>query len=236
MSKKQKKFNLHVNPNSNIDPLLKEFKPRTKNQFNYARTIIESDVTFCTGPAGSGKSSVAVGLAINALYNNKVGRIVVARPVVEATYGPKTVIGALPGGLREKIDPYVMPIYEELVGYLGKSRCERYIKDGIIELLPLELMRGITRNNSFLILDEAQNATFKQITLFITRLGIQSKCIVNGDINQSDLPYDLRGGLTKYINLLANTEGVGISQLDGSDNQRHPTVSRILAKVEENND
>ncbi len=213
--------------------LLKEFKPRTQNQYEYIRCIIESEITFSIGPAGSGKTACAIGLALEYLSEGKISKIVLTRPIVEASYKS---LGALPGGILEKIGPYMTPLYEEIEGYLGKYKLDEYIKNGTIVICPLEVMRGRTFERSVIILDEAQNATFDQITMFISRLGESSKAIINGDTRQTDLPSRLAGGLSTHIEILNHVEGVSVSYLDKSDIQRNPIVGRILDKVEAYND
>ncbi len=213
--------------------LLKEFKPRTQNQYEYVRSIIESDITFCTGVAGTGKTSCAVGVAVDYLIEGKISRIVLTRPIVEASYKS---LGFLPGDVSAKMAPYMVPLYEELQGYLGRYKLDEYIKNGIIIICPLELMRGRTFDNSIIIADEAQNCTFDQITMFITRLGKNSKAIINGDIKQTDLPDRLSGGLSTHIDILKGIEGISFCQLDKSDIQRSPIISKVLEKVEAYNE
>lgn len=228
-NRKTKKVKVLQNPFQQ-EPLLKDFKPRTRNQFKYAKAVIESDVTFCVGPAGCGKSTVAVGLAAKALYLGKVDKIVITRPIVESDFKS---MGALPGDIREKLAPYIRPVYEELVGYFGKVRLERYIRDEVIDICPLNTMRGITFNRSIMILDEAQNAMFGQLAMFTTRLGTGSKCIINGDLYQSDLPYEFLGDFDRYLEVMKNVQGVSIVELDKTDNQRHPTVQNIISALED---
>src|SRR3990167_8763433 len=199
MSKRYKSKKRSTVDKEKSNLLLKEFKPRTINQNSYVRAIVETDLILCNGPAGCGKTACAVGMGVEYLHSGKVEKLVITRPIVEASHKS---IGALPGNVREKVGPYLFPLYEELEGYLGKSRLERYISEDKIDICPLELMRGRTFNNSFLILDEAQNALFSQIQLFITRLGNDSKAIINGDIKQTDLPHRLAGGLKEFMSIL----------------------------------
>ena len=186
----------------------------------------DSSVTFCSGPAGSGKTSVAVGLACEYLAQEKVKKIVITRPVVESGRG----LGHLPGTLIEKINPYLVPILEEMNMYLLKSNVELYRDQEIIELCPLEYMRGRNFHDCFMILDEAQNATFEQIKMFITRIGRNSKAVINGDLKQSDLGFE-GGGLLTCMDELDGVEGVATCELDYSDIIRSDVVARILRRL-----
>ena len=202
----------------------KTLKPKTKNQEEYIRTIAESNVTFCTGPAGTGKTAVAVGLACEHLFDKKIEKIIVTRPVIESGKG----LGFLPGTFDEKIHPYLVPVLEEMEYRLNKNRVQDYRDSGLIEVCPLEYMRGRNFHNSFMILDEAQNATFDQLKMFITRIGQDSKAIVNGDLDQTDLPEHLSGGLEAFVDKLEGVSGVGISVLTDEDIIRNSIISRIL--------
>ncbi len=193
--------------NNTIIQRRKKLKAKTDNQELYIDSMHDSDVTFCSGPAGSGKTSVSVGLACEYLMEEKVKRIIITRPVVESGRG----LGHLPGTLVEKINPYLIPILEEMNMYLTKARVENFREEGVIELCPLEYMRGRNFHECFMILDEAQNATFEQIKMFITRIGRNSKAVINGDLGQSDLG-NLSGGLTECMNRLSEVEGVGVSE------------------------
>ena len=208
-------------------PRRKTLKPKTENQASYIRDMAESDLTFCSGPAGSGKTSVAVGLGCEYLLDQKVEKIIVTRPVVETGKG----LGHLPGTLIEKINPYLIPILEEMNLYLTKMAVESYRSNNIIELCPLEYMRGRNFHNSFMILDEAQNATFEQIKMFITRIGRGSKAIINGDLHQSDLKNGDTGGLKVCMNKLRGLEGVSICELQYSDIIRNDIISKILMRL-----
>jgi phosphate starvation-inducible PhoH-like protein len=203
----------------------KKLKPKTKNQELYINTVSKSDVTFCTGPAGSGKTAISVGVACEQLIKNNVEKIIITRPVIESGKG----LGFLPGTFDEKIHPYMVPILEEMRLYLGKSVLEKYREERIIEVCPLEYMRGRNFHGSFMILDEAQNATLEQIKMFITRIGRDSKAVINGDADQSDLPYNLRGSLEDCIEYLYDVKGVGVAELDDSDIIRHKVISSILS-------
>ncbi len=234
MAKKRNANGNSVNGNGNGHTngdtyrLLREFKPKTTNQSIYTRSIIESDVIFCTGPAGTGKTAVAVGLACEHLVHGKISKIVITRPVVESGRG----IGYLPGTANEKLHPYLLPILDEMSVYFSEFEIQKLIHINTIEIAPLEYMRGRNFHNAFMILDEAQNATFHQIKMFITRLGRNSKCIINGDLHQSDLGECDDLGLQTCIDRLDDLHGVSINQLDHSDIIRHPLISKILAKLE----
>ena len=205
----------------------KKLLPKTNNQTDYIRTISESEVTICVGPAGSGKTAVAVGLACEYILSGKVKKIIITRPVVEAGKG----LGFLPGTFDEKIHPYLVPVLEEMHLYLGKDMVKSLKEKTLIEVCPLEYMRGRNFHNSFMILDEAQNCTYEQIKMFLTRIGRSSKAVLNGDLDQSDLPMRLRGALENCVNKLDGVEGVGISELDESDIIRNDVISKILSRL-----
>lgn len=205
----------------------KKLKPKTRNQSDYIISMSENDVTFCSGPAGSGKTAVAVGLACEYILNNKIEKIVITRPVVESGRG----IGFLPGSLVEKVHPYMVPIIEEMKLYLGTETFNTMRSTNEIEICPLEYMRGRNFHNTFMILDEAQNATFEQIKMFLTRIGIGSKAIINGDLDQTDLKGDSFGGLSSCMGSLDNLEGVGICRLDHSDIVRNDIIAKILKRL-----
>ena len=209
----------------------KILRPKTRNQENYMGFINKSDVTFCSGPAGSGKTSVSVGMACEYLIEKKIDKIIITRPVVESGRG----LGHLPGTLVEKINPYLIPILEEMNKYLTKATVEAYRKKNIIELCPLEYMRGRNFHGCFMILDEAQNATFEQIKMFITRIGQQSKAVINGDLRQSDLGSQ-QGGLYTCMKKLSEIPSVGVCKLGYEDIVRSDIVSKILMKLNEKED
>ena len=209
----------------------KILRPKTRNQETYMQSINKSDVTFCSGPAGSGKTSVSVGMACEYLIEKKVDKIIITRPVVESGRG----LGHLPGTLVEKINPYLIPILEEMNQYLTKNTVETYRSSDIIELCPLEYMRGRNFHNCFMILDEAQNATFEQIKMFITRIGKDSKAVINGDLRQSDLGKH-QGGLKTCMDKLSEVSGVGVCKLDYSDIVRSGIVSKILMTLNKEED
>ena len=203
----------------------KTLRAKTENQIDYIETIKESSVTFCIGPAGTGKTAVAVGLACQYLLEERIKKIIITRPVVAAGKG----LGFLPGTFDEKIHPYLVPILEEMNIYLGKDRLEKLKEELIIEVWPLEYMRGRNFHHSFMILDEAQNATLEQIKMFITRIGRHSKAVINGDTDQSDLPYSARGALEDCVDYLDGVQGVGIAEIDETDIIRNPVISKILS-------
>ena len=202
----------------------KALKPKTKNQEDYVRAISANEVCFCTGPAGTGKTAVAVGLACDYLLDKRVEKIIVTRPVIESGRG----LGFLPGTFEEKIHPYLVPVLEEMQYRLNTNRVQAYREEGKIEVVPLEYMRGRNFHNCFMILDEAQNATFEQLKMFITRIGWDSKAVINGDIDQTDLLNKDRGGLEEFLERLEDVVGVGIAELTDEDIIRNPIISKVL--------
>lgn len=208
---------------------LKIVKPKTKGQAEYIRTIAENDVTLCHGVAGTGKTYLAISLACQKLCEGEYKKILVTRPIVAAS---AKNIGALPGGVREKIDPYLIPTMLEMQKYFNNSHreVEDYIRQGVIELAPLELMRGRTFDETFMILDEAQNATYEQVKMFLTRIGDKSKVVVNGDTDQTDLHKD-GGGFKECIDRLTGVQGIGISYLGIQDIVRNEIIKRILGAL-----
>jgi phosphate starvation-inducible PhoH-like protein len=203
--------------------------PRTKGQAGYLEAVRENEVVFAIGPAGTGKTYLAVVMALRALQNREVERIFLARPAVEA--GEQ--LGFLPGDLQEKIDPYLRPLYDALSDCLGASRVARYLGDGTIEVAPLAYMRGRTLTRAFVILDEAQNTTLGQMKMFLTRIGEGTRAIVTGDITQIDLPDPGASGLVRVRPILQRVPGVSFVELDERDVVRHPLVRRIVAAFEE---
>ncbi len=199
-------------------------KPRGKNQQAYVRQIGRCDINFGIGPAGTGKTYLAVACAVEALLNDRVRRILLVRPAVEA--GEK--LGFLPGDLSQKIDPYLRPLYDALYEMLGFETVNKYIERNIIEVAPLAFMRGRTLNNSFIILDEAQNTTREQMKMFLTRIGFGSTAVVTGDATQIDLPRGTQSGLTHVMNVLDDVEGIGFTYFQARDVVRHPLVQRIV--------
>jgi len=199
-------------------------KPRGKNQQAYVRTIKKYDINFGIGPAGTGKTYLAVACGVEALLEERVRRILLVRPAVEA--GEK--LGFLPGDLSQKIDPYLRPLYVALYEMLGFEAVNKYIERNIIEVAPLAFMRGRTLNNAFIILDEAQNTTREQMKMFLTRIGFGSTAVITGDATQIDLPRGCPSGLTHASNILDGVEGLGFTYFGNKDVVRHPLVQRIV--------
>lgn len=207
----------------------KSIYPRTLNQKIYINALNKNDVIFALGPAGTGKTYLAVMYALRALKLGVIKKIVLVRPVVEA--GEK--LGFLPGDLKEKIDPYLVPLYDALYEGLGKEAVDRYLEKGIIEVAPLAYMRGRTLENALIILDEAQNANLTQMKMFLTRLGFNSKMIITGDITQIDLPNKMQSGLIEATNILGDIKGIKIIRFSNEDVMRHPLVFEIIKRYEE---
>ena len=206
----------------------KTITPRSLNQMRYLEAMDRSDMVFGVGPAGTGKTYLAVAHALSALLARRVRRIVLSRPAVEA--GER--LGFLPGSLQQKIDPYLRPLYDAIHDLLEADRVERYLSDGTVEVAPLAFMRGRSLNESFIILDEAQNATAEQMKMFITRLGFGSKAVVTGDITQIDLPRGKRSGLIEALDVLRGVKGVRFVRFDERDVVRHDLVKRIILAYE----
>lgn len=205
-----------------------EIRAKTFRQRKYVQAIRTHDMTFCVGPAGTGKTFLAAILAVKALLDNEYERLILTRPAVEA--GEK--LGFLPGDLQQKINPYLRPLYDALYELIEPEKMTNLMEKGIIEVAPLAYMRGRTLNNSFVILDEAQNTTPAQMKMVLTRLGFRSKMVVTGDITQTDLPLSQKSGLSVAIKILKNVEGIAISELSQADVVRHPLVQRIVAAYE----
>ncbi|MCB1687723.1 MAG: PhoH family protein [Halioglobus sp.] len=199
-------------------------KPRGKNQQSYVRTIKQFDINFGIGPAGTGKTYLAVACGVEALLEERVRRILLVRPAVEA--GEK--LGFLPGDISQKIDPYLRPLYDALYEMLGFETVNKYIERNIIEVAPLAFMRGRTLNNAFIILDEAQNTTREQMKMFLTRIGFGSTAVITGDATQIDLPRGAQSGLTHASSILGDVEGIGFTYFGNKDVVRHPLVQRIV--------
>ena len=198
--------------------------PKTKGQKKYYKAVLKNDIVFAIGPAGTGKTYQAVACAVSALKNNEVEKIVITRPVVEA--GER--LGFLPGDLKEKVDPYLTPLYDALYKMLDKDKLRTYLNNKIIEIAPLAYMRGRTLHNSFMILDEAQNSTKMQMKMFLTRLGVTSKAIITGDITQTDLNIGETSGLVDASNVLQKIKGISFIELDEKDIVRHQLVKDII--------
>lgn len=205
-------------------PAGNKIKARTVNQSKMVSASEKDDMVFAIGPAGTGKTYTAVALAVRALKEKQVKRIVLTRPAVEAGEN----LGFLPGDLKEKLDPYMQPLYDGLMDMIHYEKLADYIEKGVIEVAPLAFMRGRTLDNAFVILDEAQNTTLPQMKMFLTRMGEQAKFIITGDSTQVDLPRNQPSGLLKAVELLEGTDGISIIRLDGSDVIRHKLVGKII--------
>ena len=206
-------------------------KPRTPNQEEYYKSTLTNDIVFAIGPAGTGKTYLAVAIAIAAFKNHEVQRIILTRPAVEA--GEK--LGFLPGDLKEKVDPYLAPLYDALYEMLPTEKLRSLIDQKIIEVIPLAYMRGRTLNNAYVILDEAQNTTSMQMKMFLTRLGANSKAIITGDITQIDLPDSTTSGLLEAESILKGIEGIGFIYFDARDVVRHKLVKDIIKAYDTKN-
>lgn len=202
--------------------------PRSVNQYRYLRAMLDHDIVISTGPAGTGKTFMAVAMAAAALNEKKVRRIVLARPAVEA--GEK--LGFLPGDLADKVNPYLRPLYDSLYDLIGFEKVGRLMERQVIEVAPIAFMRGRTLNESFVILDEAQNTTSEQMKMFLTRIGFGSKAVINGDVTQIDLPSNRGSGLRQALGVLDGVPGIGFVHFERSDVVRHPLVQKIVAAYE----
>lgn len=206
----------------------KSIVPRGNNQRSYIESINQNDINFGIGPAGTGKTYLAVASAVDALLKEKVDRIILMRPAVEA--GEK--LGFLPGDLSQKVDPYLRPLYDALYEMLGIERTEKYLEKGIVEIAPLAYMRGRTLNNSFIIVDESQNTTKEQMKMILTRMGFGSYLLINGDLTQIDLPKNIESGLAHAVRVVNDTEDIGVVHFDSKDIVRHPLVRKIIDAYE----
>lgn len=207
----------------------KTLKPKTLGQKRYIDAIKKKDIVFGIGPAGTGKTYLAMAMAIKAFKNKEVDRIILTRPAVEAGEN----LGFLPGDLQEKVDPYLRPVYDALFDIMGSEHYLRYLEKGLIEVAPLAYMRGRTLDSAYVILDEAQNTTNEQMKMFLTRLGFGSKAIITGDITQVDLPRGKESGLKTAAKILSDVKGIDMIHLSKADIVRHPLVQRIVAAYEE---
>ena len=203
-------------------------KPKTPNQQKLVEAVFDNDLVFAVGPAGTGKTYISVALAVRALKNKHVKKIIITRPAVEAGEN----LGFLPGDLKEKIDPYLRPIYDALQDMIPAEKLKFYQENGIIEIAPLAYMRGRTLQNAYILLDEAQNTTPMQLKMFLTRMGPNSKVIITGDISQIDLPRKQKSGLIEAVDILGGIDGIGFVKLDGSDVVRHKLVRKIIDAYE----
>ncbi|WP_075482972.1 PhoH family protein [Candidatus Pelagibacter communis] len=229
------KFMIDEKTDKKIEYIIKTPKksviPRSEKQKNYVRALRESDIIISCGPAGTGKTFLAVAVALTMLLDKKIERIILSRPAVEA--GER--LGFLPGDMREKVDPYLRPLYDSLYDLLDFEKIQKRIEIGDIEIAPLAFMRGRTLKNSFAILDEAQNATDTQIKMFLTRIGENSKIVINGDPSQIDLPNKSLSGLNKSKKLLGHLNEISVVDFDHSDVVRHPLVSKIVKAYSDQN-
>jgi phosphate starvation-inducible PhoH-like protein len=207
----------------------KTISPKSLNQRRYVDAIERHDMVFGIGPSGTGKTYLAVAMAVDALLSKEVSRIILARPAVEA--GER--LGFLPGTLQEKVNPYLRPLYDALYDVLDPDRVERFVEKSVIEIAPIAFMRGRTLNDAFVILDEAQNTTSEQMKMFLTRLGFNSKAVVTGDVTQIDLPSGRRSGLVEAVEVVSRVEGISIVYFTERDVVRHSLVQRIIRAYEE---
>jgi len=222
-----KKYQKKSSKKQNSPQQLKIVEPKTENQQEYIRSIAENDIVFCTGPSGCGKSYIASGIASQKLHYDQIENIIITRPLV--CTGKE--IGSLPGELNEKIAPYLLPMQENLKHFLGRAFYGEYFNQRRMRYMPLEIMRGSTFNYSYMILDEAQNCSMEQIKMFITRMGENSKVLINGDIKQTDIKS--RSGLAECIDRLYNVNGVGVCRLTHQDIQRNGILGRVLTALEQ---
>ncbi|TRW49424.1 PhoH family protein [Aliidiomarina halalkaliphila] len=203
-------------------------KPRNRNQQEYVRAILTNDINFGIGPAGTGKTYLAVAAAVDALERQEIRRILLTRPAVEA--GEK--LGFLPGDLAQKVDPYLRPLYDALFEMLGFEKVEKLLERNVIEIAPLAYMRGRTLNDAFILLDESQNTTQEQMKMFLTRIGFNSKAVITGDITQIDLPRGQKSGLRQAIEVLNDVDGISFTFFTAKDVVRHPVVQRVVQAYE----
>ena len=211
-----------------LTQLGKPIKCKTIGQAEYVKRMRENNIVFGIGPAGTGKTYLAMAMAVNAFRKNEVSKIILTRPAIEA--GEK--LGFLPGDLQSKVDPYLRPLYDALFEIMGPENFEKNMEKGLIEVAPLAYMRGRTLNNAYIVLDEAQNTTPQQMKMFLTRIGFGSKAVITGDLTQVDLPRENQSGLKEALKVLEKVEGIGFSFLDRRDVVRHPLVQRIVDAYE----
>lgn len=228
-SKKSKTIDLTNTPLENKGIASRnQLKPRSKNQTEYIRNIVEHTITFCQGKPGTGKTHIAVGLALEYLLDEKIKKIIVTRPVVEA--GEK--IGYLPGDANSKLFPYLLPIEDEINYFIGPSLNASLKLNNKIEIVPLGFMRGRNFHDSFIIADECQNASYEQLKMLLTRIGRNSKMVLTGDVQQSDLLRHLQGGFNTLYNLMDGLDGVGVCKLEDIDIVRNPIIAKILGRLD----
>ena len=202
----------------------KPIRAKTRNQKMLVHSVENNDVVFAVGPAGTGKTYTAVAMAVRALKNKLVKKIIMTRPAVEAGEN----LGFLPGDLKEKIDPYLRPLYDALDDMIPAEKLDHFMQNRTIEIAPLAFMRGRTLDNAFIILDEAQNCSTMQLKMFLTRLGPTAKCVITGDLSQIDLPYHQKSGLRRAIDILSGLSGIGVVNLSAGDVVRHRLVKEII--------
>jgi phosphate starvation-inducible PhoH-like protein len=219
----------NIIPESHDIQYRNRLKPRTENQKLFIRSIVENDIVFCQGVAGSGKTHIAIGMALEWLLDDKIDKIVITRPVIEA--GEK--LGFLPGTAEEKLHPYLMPILDEINYFICMSDYARLKNENRIEIVPLALMRGRNFHDSFIIADECQNASYHQLKMLLTRIGQDSKMVLTGDVGQSDLNRHMRGGFGELYNILQGIESLGFAKLESVDILRNPIIADILHKLED---
>lgn len=233
MRKNNKKKSKVIDLTNDIQPIgaayKNRLKPRTLNQNNYIRTVSENTITFCQGVAGSGKTHIAIGMALEYLLEDKVKKIIITRPVVES--GEK--IGYLPGTAEEKLHPYLLPILDEVCHFIPMSQYANLKLNNKIEIVPLGLMRGRNFHHSFIVADECQNASYDQLKMLLTRTGNESKMVLTGDVSQSDLHRTMRGGFQELMFALEDIVGIGMSKLDNSDIVRNPIIGKILTRLDD---
>ena len=220
----------NFNSDISIKTPKKSVFPRTEKQKNYVNYLNQNNIVFSLGPAGTGKTYLSVAVAVSKLINGETKKIILSRPAVEAGEN----LGFLPGDLKEKIDPYLIPLYDSLCELIGFEKMQKKIDDGSIEIAPLAFMRGRTLKDSFVILEEAQNATETQLKMFLTRLGKNTTMVVNGDPSQVDLPLSKSSGLIKSVNILDDIKDIKIIRFESSDVQRHPLVTKIINAYKKN--
>lgn len=218
-----------INPEEIVVGFKNRLKPRTINQKNYIRTVAENTITFCQGVPGSGKTHIAIGMALEYLIDDKVEKIVITRPVVEA--GER--LGFLPGSAEDKLHPYLLPLFDEINYFLHMQHYAKLKVGKRIEVVPLGLMRGRSFHNAFIVADECQNASYDQLKMLLTRIGMGSKMILTGDVAQSDLQFDRQGGFLKLMQVLSGVDGLGISELESTDIVRNEIISRVISRLDE---
>ena len=230
MTKKRRKVPRYQQDNPNVEKVFLRHKliAKSRNQKDYIKSVRDNSITFCNGPAGSGKTHIAVGCAVYSLINGHVDKIVITRPVVQA--GER--LGYLPGTADKKLEPYVLPIFDELSYFVSHEQIARWKNESKLEIAPIGLMRGRNFHNSFIIGDECQNLSSEQIRMFLTRMGMESKLIITGDESQSDLPKDMRGAFSDCLNKLTGIPEVGIINLRKEDIVRNPLIPVIIERLQ----